>query len=49
MLLNHGTERPFCGVFVHDKKPVDDPHDNPSLCIDGQGYLWVFVSGRAKI
>lgn len=34
-------------VVVHDKRGVDDPHDNPSLCIDGQGYLWVFVSGRA--
>lgn len=34
-------------VVVHDKRPVDDPHDNPSLNIDPQGYLWVFVSGRA--
>jgi peptide-methionine (R)-S-oxide reductase len=21
VLLNHGTERPFCGLFVHEKKP----------------------------
>lgn len=35
-------------VVVHDKGGVDDPHDNPSLCIDGDGYLWVFVSGRAR-
>ncbi len=35
-------------VVVHDKGGVDDPHDNPSLAIDPQGYLWVFVSGRAK-
>jgi peptide-methionine (R)-S-oxide reductase len=21
VLLHHGTERPFCGVFVHEKKP----------------------------
>jgi peptide-methionine (R)-S-oxide reductase len=21
VLLDHGTERPFCGVFVHEKKP----------------------------
>ena len=27
---------------------VNDPHINPVLCIDGQGYLWVFVSGRTK-
>ena len=25
---------------------VDDPHDNPSILIDDQGYIWVFVSGR---
>jgi len=35
-------------VVVHDKGGVNDPHDNPSLAIDGQGYLWVFVSGRAE-
>ncbi|MEM9588372.1 MAG: BNR-4 repeat-containing protein, partial [Planctomycetota bacterium] len=35
-------------VVVHDKQGVDDPHDNPSLSIDDQGYLWVFVSGRAR-
>ncbi len=36
-------------TIVHDKQTVDDPHDNPSLAIDPQGYLWVFVSGRAKV
>jgi hypothetical protein len=35
-------------TIVHDKLTVNDPHDNPSLQIDEQGYLWVFVSGRAK-
>ena len=35
-------------TIVHDKKGVDDPHDNPSLCLDPQGHLWVFVSGRAR-
>src|SRR5690349_9551311 len=33
-------------VIVYDKKGVDDPHDNASLSIDKQGYIWVFVSGR---
>lgn len=33
-------------VIVYDKQGVDDPHDNASLSIDEQGYLWVFVSGR---
>jgi hypothetical protein len=36
-------------TIVHDKGGVDDPHDNPSLCIDPKGYLWVFVSGRGKV
>ncbi|HQK93124.1 MAG TPA: BNR-4 repeat-containing protein [Armatimonadota bacterium] len=35
-------------VVVHDKGGVNDPHDNPSLAIDGRGHLWVFVSGRAE-
>jgi hypothetical protein len=35
-------------TVVCDKQGVDDPHDNPSLCIDSHGYLWVFVSGRGK-
>jgi hypothetical protein len=25
---------------------VDDPHDNPALAIDTEGYLWIFVSAR---
>jgi hypothetical protein len=35
-------------VIVHDKRGVDDPHDNPSLAMDARGRLWVFVSGRAR-
>ena len=33
-------------VIVYDKLGVDDPHDNASLSIDEDGYIWVFVSGR---
>ena len=33
-------------VIVYGKAGVDDPHDNASLSIDGDGYIWVFVSGR---
>jgi len=36
-------------TVVHDKENVNDPHDNASLGIDGQGHLWVFVSGRGRI
>ena len=39
----HVVPRP---VVVCDKNGVDDPHDNGSLAIDSEGYLWVFVSGR---
>lgn len=35
-------------TVVYDKKGVDDPHDNPSLAIDEEGYIWVFVSGRGR-
>ena len=45
---DHKTGRVSRPVIVHDKKPVDDPHDNPSLNLDPDGYLWVFVSGRAN-
>lgn len=46
--FDHKTGRVSRPVIVHDKSPVDDPHDNPSLNLDPQGYLWVFVSGRAN-
>ena len=35
-------------TIVHDKQGVNDPHDNPSLAIDPQGHVWVFISGRAR-
>jgi len=35
-------------TVVHDKQGVNDPHDNPSLNIDDDGHLWVFVSGRGR-
>lgn len=35
-------------TVVHDKQGVDDPHDNPSISIDKDGYIWVFVSGRGQ-
>ncbi len=41
----HTVPRP---TIVHDKKGVDDPHDNPSMTVDENGYIWVFVAGRAR-
>jgi len=35
-------------AIVHEKPGVDDPHDNPSISIDGEGHVWVFVSGRGR-
>ena len=46
---DHATGMVPRPTIVHDKGGVDDPHDNPSLSIDSQGYIWVFVSGRAKV
>lgn len=46
--FDHRTKMVPKPVVVHDKQGVDDPHDNPSLQIDGEGHLWVFVSGRGR-
>lgn len=35
-------------TMVHDKEGVNDPHDNGSILMDEQGYVWVFVSGRSR-
>lgn len=32
-------------VIVYDKEGVRNPYDNASLLIDGNGYIWIFVSG----
>lgn len=46
--FDHKSKKVTKPVVVHDKEGVDDPHDNPSLSIDDQGYIWVFVSGRGR-
>lgn len=45
---DHRTGKVPRPVVVHDKQGVNDPHDNPSLQLDGEGRLWVFVSGRGR-
>jgi hypothetical protein len=45
---DHRTRKVPNPTVVFDKMGVNDPHDNPSLLIDGKGYIWVFVSGRGK-
>lgn len=46
--FDHQTKMVPKPVVVYDKQGVDDPHDNGALSIDDKGYIWVFVSGRAK-
>lgn len=41
----HVVPRP---TIVHDKRGVNDPHDNASLSIDDRGHIWVFISGRGR-
>lgn len=45
---DHSTGLVSKPTVVHDKQTVNDPHDNPSLSIDTEGHLWVFVSGRGR-
>ena len=47
-VYDHQTGKVHQPHVVHDKQTVDDPHDNPSLAMDPQGHLWVFVSGRGR-
>ncbi|SHE75154.1 BNR repeat-containing family member [Mariniphaga anaerophila] len=43
---DHQTGMVSKPTVVFDKQGVNDPHDNPSLMIDDDGYIWVFISGR---
>ncbi|NCB06773.1 MAG: hypothetical protein EOM73_01255 [Bacteroidia bacterium] len=44
--FDHKTGMVSKPTVVFDKLGVNDPHDNPSLMIDDEGFLWIFVSGR---
>jgi len=41
----HLVPRP---TVVRDQRGVDDPHDNPSITIDDDGYIWIFIAGRGR-
>jgi hypothetical protein len=45
---DHRTGQVPQPVIVHDKGGVNDPHDNASLNLDDQGYVWIFISGRGR-
>lgn len=46
--FDHKTGMVAKPTVVYDKQGVDDPHDNPSLLIDENGIIWVFISGRGR-
>jgi len=46
--FDHRTGMVSRPTVVCDKGGVLDPHDNPSMMIDPEGYIWVFVSGRGN-
>lgn len=43
---NHTVPKP---TIVMDKNGVNDPHDNASIQLDQDGYVYIFVSGRSNI
>lgn len=45
---DHRTGKVPRPVIVCDKEGVNDPHDDAALSIDGNGFIYVFVSGRAR-
>lgn len=45
---DHNTGMVAKPTVVCDKNGVNDPHDNPSIMIDDEDYIWVFVSGRGR-
>ena len=47
-VYDHSTGEVSRPLVVSDKMGIDDPHDNPSLLIDDDGFIWVFVSGRGR-
>ncbi len=46
--FDHKTGMLSKPTVVYDKLGVNDPHDNPSIMIDDEGFILVFVSGRGQ-
>ena len=46
--FDHFTGMVSKPTVVCDKQGVNDPHDNPSLMLDDEGFIWIFVSGRGQ-
>lgn len=45
---DHATGKVSRPVVVYDKNGVNDPHDDPTVQLDKDGYVWVFVAGRSN-
>lgn len=45
---DHASGKVCKPVVVYDKNGVNDPHDDPTVQLDKDGYVWVFVAGRAN-
>lgn len=43
---DHETEQLSKPVIAFDKSGVTDPHDNGTIQLDADGYIWLFISGR---
>ena len=46
--FDHKTGSVSKPTVVLDKNGVYDPHDDPTIAIDADGYLWVFPAGRGR-
>ena len=44
--FDHATGKVPKPVLLYFDPSVDDPHDNASIQLDKEGYVWVFKSGR---
>lgn len=45
---DHKTKTVSRPTVVYDKRGVFDPHDNPAITMDPDGYILVFVNGRGR-
>ncbi len=44
--FDHKTEQLAQPLILMDKSGVVDAHDNATIQLDSDGYIWIFVSGR---
>lgn len=46
---DHSTGQLAKPVILFDKTDSTDPHENATIQLDADGYLWVFISGRYSL